>query len=171
MNHHWGHVACGLVFRYDYNVHSDCILIKLHNGQLYYCQSLHRTTSVECLGHNCNVQYTNANQGIMPESQHICVEYAECEDNHFDDTFQGQVLSFPVLYFSWNQLNQIEQFEDCLPTGKMKLIFSKRSMYTEQLVLYPPVGECVVVIPTLYHDPLGWVDCTVGFMQVVTQTN
>ena len=65
----WRHEVIGLVLGYDQNVHIDSIFIKLQNGLLYYYQSFHCPTSVECLGVDCKVEYTYANQGIMPESQ------------------------------------------------------------------------------------------------------
>jgi len=62
----WGHQVCGLVLGYDQNVVIDSIFIKLHNGLLYYYQPFHCPTSVEHLGLDCKVEYTDANQGIMP---------------------------------------------------------------------------------------------------------
>jgi len=69
----WGHEVSGLVLRYDQNVFLDSIFIKLQNGLLYYSQPFHNSTSVERLGLDCKVDYTNANQGIMPESHNIWV--------------------------------------------------------------------------------------------------
>ena len=91
------HKVCGLVLRYDQNVLIDSILIKFHNGLLYYRQPFHCPTSVECLGLDCKVEYTNANQGIMPESHIIWVQYTETDLNN---TFQGCVPFFHVLYIS-----------------------------------------------------------------------
>jgi len=82
----WGHEVSGLVLRYDQNVLIDSIFIKLQNGLLYNCQPLHCPTSVERLGLDCKVEYTDANQGIMPESHNIWVQYT---DSDLDDTFQG----------------------------------------------------------------------------------
>jgi len=63
----------GLVLRYDQNVLIDSIFIKLHNGLLYYRQPFHCPTSVEHLGLDWKVEYTNANQGNIPESRSIWV--------------------------------------------------------------------------------------------------
>jgi len=82
----WGHEVSGLVLRYDQNVLIDSIFIKLQNGLLYYRQPLHCSTSVERLGLNCKVEYTDANQRIMHESHNIWVQYT---DSDLDDTFQG----------------------------------------------------------------------------------
>jgi len=68
-----GHKVCGLVLGYDQNVLIDCIFIKLHNGLLYCSQPFHCPASVERLGLYCKVEYSNANQGIMPESYNIWV--------------------------------------------------------------------------------------------------
>jgi len=70
----WGPEVCGLMLRYDQNVLIDSIFIKLQNGLLYYCQPFHNPTSVERLGLDCKVEYTNANQGVMPEAHNIWVQ-------------------------------------------------------------------------------------------------
>jgi hypothetical protein len=100
----WAHEVCGLVLGYDQNVLIDSVFIKLQNRLLYYCQPFHCPTSVEHLGLDCKVEYTDANQGIMPQYHNIWVQYMNSE---LDNTFQGRVLSFPVLYFSWTPPNQI----------------------------------------------------------------
>jgi hypothetical protein len=56
---------------------------------LYYHQPLHNPTSAERLGLHCNVEYTNANQGIIPEAHIIKVQYMHSEENDLDNTFQG----------------------------------------------------------------------------------
>jgi len=85
------------VLEYDQNVLIDSILIKPQNALLYYRQPFHCPPSVEHLGLDGKVEYTNANQGIMPEAHDIWVQYM---DSHLDNTFQGQVPRFAVLYFS-----------------------------------------------------------------------
>jgi len=167
----WGHEVCGLVLGYDQNVLIDSILITLQNGLLYYHQPFHCPTSVERLGLDCKVEYTNANQGIMPEAHNIWVWNMQIEENDLDNTYQGRLLSFPVLYFSWNPPNQIIQCQEPLPTGKAISTFSKRCKKTQQWVLRPQVQEYAVVIPTKFNDHHGWADCVDGFIQVVKQTN
>jgi len=54
-------------------------------GCQYYHQPFHCPTSVECLGLDCKVEYTNANQRIMPESHNIWVQYTASDH---DNTFQ-----------------------------------------------------------------------------------
>ena len=97
----WGHEVSGLVLGYHQNVLIDSICIKLQNGLLYYRQPFHNPTSVERLGLDCKVEYTNAHQGMMPEAHNIWVQYTQSEENDLDNTFQGPILSFSVLYFSW----------------------------------------------------------------------
>jgi len=104
----WGPEVSGLVLGYDQNVLLDSIFIKPQNGLSYCCQPFHCPTSVERLGLDCKVEYTDANQGIIPESHNIWVQYTESD---LDNTFQGRVPSFPVLYFSWTPPNQISQFQ------------------------------------------------------------
>ena len=96
----WGHEVNGLVLRYDQNVLLDSIFIKLPNGLLYYRPLFHCPTSVERLGLHCKVKYTNANKGIMPEAHNIWVQYTQSEENDLDNTFQGRIPSFPILYSS-----------------------------------------------------------------------
>jgi hypothetical protein len=162
----WGPEVSGLVLGYDQNVLLDSIFIKLQNGLSYYCQPFHCPTSVQHLGLDCKVEYTDANQGIMPESHNIWVQYTESDH---DNTFQGRVPSFPVLYFSWTPPNQILQFQERLPAGKAISTFSKRCKKTQQWILRPQVQEYAVVIPTKYKDPHGWADCVDGFIRVVKQ--
>jgi len=95
----WRHEVSGLVLRYDQNVLIDGILINHQNELLYYRQPFHSPTSVEHLGLDCKVEYTNANQGMMPEAHIIWVQYMQSEEKDLDNTFQGWNTSFPVLYF------------------------------------------------------------------------
>jgi hypothetical protein len=121
----WGHEVCELVRRYDQNVLIDSIFIKLHNGLLYYRQPCHCPTSVERLGLDCKVEYTNINHRIIPEANNICVQYTQGEENELYNTFQGRMASFPVLYVSQTPQNQILKLQVRLPVGKALLTFSK----------------------------------------------
>jgi hypothetical protein len=167
----WGHEVCGLVLGYNQNVLLDSKFIKLQNGLLYYRQPFHNPTSVECLGLDCKVEYTNANQGIMPESHNIWVQYTQSEENDLDNTFQEQVPWFPVLYFGWTPPNLILQFQERLPAQTALSTFSKRCQTTQQWVLRPQAQEYAVVIPTKFKDLHGWADCVDAFIRVVKQTN
>jgi len=167
----WGPEVCGLVLRYDQNVLINSIFIKLQNGRLYYHQPFHNPTSVEHLGLDCKVEYTNANQGVMPKAHNIWVQYTQSEENDLDNTFQGQIPSFPVLYFSWTLPNQIVQFKRRLPACKAISIFSKRCKNTQQCILRPQAQAYAVVIPTKFKAHHGWADCVDGFIRVVKQMN
>jgi len=167
----WGREVCGLVFGYDQNVLIDRIFIKLQNGILYDHQPFHNTTSVEHLGLDCKVEYTNANQGIMPEAYNIWVQYAQSEENYLDNTFQAWIPSFPVLYFSLTPPHQILQFQERLPAGKARSMFSRRCKKTQPWILRPQAQEYAVVIPTKFKDHPGGADCVDGFIWVVKQTN
>jgi len=156
------------VLGYDQNVLIDSVFIKLQNGLLYYCQPFHCPTSVECLGLDCKVEYMDANQGIMPESHNIWVQY---RDSALDNTFQGRVPAHPVLYFSWTPPNQILQFQERLPATKLISISPKRCKKTQQWILRPQPQEYAVVVPTKYKDPHGWAGYVDGFIWVVKQTD
>jgi len=119
---------------------------------LYYRQQFHNPTSVEHPGLDCKVEYTNANQGIMPEAHNIWVQYTQSEENDLNNTLQGRITSFPVLYFSWTPPNQILQFQERLPAGKAISTFSKRCRKTQPWVLRPQAQEYAVVIPTKFKD-------------------
>jgi hypothetical protein len=138
---------------------------------LYYREPFHCPTSVECLGLNCKEEYTNANQGIMPEAHNICVQYMQGEENDLHYPFQGQIPLFPVLYFSWTLLNQILQFHERLSAGKALSTLSKGCQKTQQWVLCPQAKEYTVVIPTKFKDLHGWAGWVDGFIWVVKQTN
>jgi len=144
----WGQAVIGLLIGYDQNVLLDSIFHKLQNRLLYYRQLFHNPASVERLGFDCKVEYTNANEGIMPESHNIWVQYMQSEENDLDNTFQERVPSFPVLYFSWTPPNQILQFQERLPAGTPFSTLSKRCQITQQWVLCPQAQEYAVVIPT-----------------------
>ena len=163
-----GHEVSGLVLGYDKNVLTDSIFITLQIGLLYYHQPFHCPISVARLGLDCKVEYTNANQAIMPESHNIWVQYP---DSDLDNTFQARVPSFPVLYFSWTPLNQILQFQEHLPARKTISTFYKRWKKTQRWISWHQAQEYAVVIPTKYKDPHGWADCVDGFTRVVKQTD
>jgi hypothetical protein len=159
------------VLGYDQNVLLDSIFIKLPNVVLFYRQPFHCPTSIERLGVDCKVEYTNANQGIMPEAHIISVQYTQGEKNDLHNTFQGRNPSFPILYFSWTQPNQFLQFQECLPAGKALSTSSKRCQKTQHWVIHPQAQEYGVVIATNFKDLHGWADCVDGFIRVVKQTN
>jgi len=75
----------------------------------------------------------------MPEADNIWVQYTQSEQNDLDNTFQGRIPSFSVLYFSWTAPNLILQFEEHLPAGNAILVFSERCKKTQQWVLRPQV--------------------------------
>ena len=162
---------CGLVLEYDQNVLIDSTFIELQNGLLYYSQPFHNPTSVERLGLDCKGEYTNANQGIMPEAHDFWVQYTQSEENNLDNTFQGQIPCFSVIYFSWTPPNQVLQFQERLPAGKSISTLSKRCKQTQQWVLCPQAQEYTVVIPTNFKDLYGWADCVDSFIRVVKQMN
>jgi len=164
----WNHEVSRLVLGYDQNVLRDCIFIKLRIGLLYYHQPFHCHTSVEHLGLDCKVEYTNANQGIMPESHNIWVQYT---DSDLNNTFKAWVLCFPVLYWSWTPQNQILQFREHLPVRRTISTISMRCTKSQQWMLRHQPQEYAAVIPIMYIDPHGLADCVDGFSWVVTQTD
>jgi len=167
----WGHEVCGLVLGYDQNVLIDSIFIKPQNGLLDYRQPYYNPTSVVSLGLDCNVEYTNANQAIMPEAHNIWVQYTQSQENDLDNTFEGWISFFPILYFCWTPLNQILQFQEHLPAGKSISTFSKRCKQTQQWVLHPQPQDYAVVMSMKFKDLHGWADCVDVFIRVVKQTN
>jgi len=134
---------------------------------LYHGQPFHCPTSVEHLGLDCKVEYTNANQEIMPESSNMWVQY---KDSDLNDTSQGRVPSFPVLYISCIPLSQLFQFQERLPVGELISTFPKRCKKTQQWILHPQAQEYAVVIQTKYNDLHGSADCVDWLIQVVKQT-
>jgi len=164
----WGYKVNGLVLRYDQNVFIDSIVIKLQNRLFYYRQPFHLPTSVEHLGLNCQVEYTNANQRIMPEYHNISIRYMDCD---LKSTFQCRVPSVPVVYFNWILPNPILQFQECLTAENLILTFSERFMKTQHWILRPQPQEYVVGIPKKYKDLHGWAGCVDGFIQVLKQTD
>jgi hypothetical protein len=135
---------------------------------LYYHQPFHCPTAGECLELNCSLEYAGAGLGIVPESHNIWVQYMESD---LDNTFQGRVPSFSVLYFSWTPPNQILQFYKCVLAGKTIPTISIRYKKTEQWILHPQAQEYAVVIPTKYKNPHGWADCIYGFIRIVKHTD
>jgi len=164
----WGHEVSGLVLRYDQNVLIDIICIKLQSGLLYYCQPFHCPTSVERLGLDSKVEYSNANQGIMPESHNIWVQYT---DSDLDNTSQGWLAYISCIIL---QLDSGESDPPIsgVPAHRKKIsTLSKRRRKTQQWVVHPQTQEYAVVIPTRYKDPHGWVDCVDRFIRVVERTD
>ena len=107
----------------------------------------------------------------MPEAHNIWVQYTQSEENDLDNTFQGRINCFPVLYLSWTPPNEILYFQERLPAGKAISTFSKRWKITQQWVLHPQAQEYAVVIPTKYKALHGCTDCVDRFIRVVKQTN
>jgi hypothetical protein len=107
----------------------------------------------------------------MPEAYNIWVQYMQSEENDLDNTIQGSIPSFPVLYFSWTPPNQILQFQKRLPAGKVISTFSQWCKNTQQWVSRPQVQEYTVVIPTKYKDFNCCADCVHGFIRIVKQIN
>jgi hypothetical protein len=159
------------VIGYDQNVLLVSIFSTFQTGLLNYHQPLHNPTSVEHLGLDCKVEYTNANQQIMPQFHNIWVQYTQSEENHLDNTFQGQVPSLPVLYLSWTPPNQILQYQNLQPPGRALSTISKRCQTTQQCASRPQAQEHAVVIPTMFKALHGWADCVYRFIQVVKQMN
>jgi hypothetical protein len=129
------------VLKYDQNVHIDSIFTKLQHGLLYYHQTIHNPTSVEHLGLGCKVEYTNANQVIIPESHNIWIQYTQTVDYDLDNTFRRQIPSFAALYFSCNPPDQILQCQEHLPAGKTILTICRMCKKTQQWVLHPQAQE------------------------------
>jgi hypothetical protein len=138
---------------------------------LYYSQPFHNLTSVEHLGLDCKVEYTNDNQGIMPEEHNIWVQYMQSEPNDLDNTFQGQIHCCAILFISWTALNQIGHFQEHLPARRAISTFSKKCKRTQQWVLGLQAQVYAVVIAKKYNDRQGWADCVDRFIRVVKQTN
>jgi len=164
----WGHKVSGLVLRYDPNVLLDMVFITHQNWLSYYRQLFHCPKSVECLGLDWKVEYTDANQGIMPESHNIWVQYTQSD---LENTCQGQVPSSPVSYSSWTPLNQIIQFQERLPARKTESTLSKWCKKTQLWILRPQVQQYAVVIRTKYTDLHSWADCVDVFIWAVKQTD
>jgi len=93
IEHDWWHQVSGLVLWYDQNVLIDSISSELQNGLLYYSQPFHGPASVKRLASDCKVEYTDANQGIIPWYHDIWVQYMHSDLNNI---FQGDVPTFPV---------------------------------------------------------------------------
>jgi hypothetical protein len=107
----------------------------------------------------------------MPEADNICIQYTQSEEYNLDNTFQGQIPSFLVLYFSWTPPNQILQFHEHLPLSKAISTFSKRCKMTQNWVLHSQSQEYAMVIPKKCKGLHGWVGWVDGFIQVVKQMN
>jgi len=68
-------------------------------------------------------------------------------------------------------MNQILQFQECQPTGKMMSIFSDRFKKIRQWIFRREAQESAVVISTKYNDRRGWDHCVDVFIRVVKQTD
>lgn len=68
-----GHAIIRMVFKYNQNVLPVILFTSVQNQLLYYSQPFHCLSSVQCLGHDCQVEYTKASHGIIPQSYNIRV--------------------------------------------------------------------------------------------------
>jgi hypothetical protein len=82
----WGQEVGDLVFGYDLNILIASMFITHLTGLLYYHQPYHCPTCIVHLGHDCIVDYTNANNGTRPECHNIWVQHME---DGIDNIFQG----------------------------------------------------------------------------------
>jgi hypothetical protein len=135
---------------------------------MFYHQPFHFPISDEHSRLDCNVEWTNADKEINPESHNIWVQYTESDP---DNTYQDSVPSFLSFYISWTQPNQILHFKKRLPTRKPLSNFPNQCNMTKEWILNPQAQEYGVVIWTLYKDPHGWADCIDWFIQVVKKTD
>ena len=156
---------------YDQNVLISSIFVKHYSGLLCYHQPFPSPTSVECLGLNYKVQYSNANQGIIPESHNIWVQLTENDENDLVNTFQGQVPAIPVLYFPWTPPDQNLWFEECLPAGKTITTLLKMCRITQQSISCLQAPEYAVLTPPNDIYLHSWADWVAGVSWVVIQTN
>jgi len=65
-----------------------------------------------------------------------------------NNTFQGHVPSYAVLFFNWTKAYQMLQFKECLPAGKTISTCSNRSKMTQHWIIGPQAQDYAVVIPT-----------------------
>jgi len=167
----WRHEVSIQMLKYYRNVLIDSILIQLINQVLFYCQPFHRPSSVESLGHNCNIENTNTNQGIICKCHNSWVQDTENEDDNIYNTGQGRVPSVPVLYLWCAPPYRMLQVQKYLPARMSILTFPMRYKKTPQWVLHSQAQEYVVVIQSQCEDPHGWANCENRLLPVVNQTN
>ena len=135
---------------------------------MYYYQPFHCATFVKHLELDWMAEYANANQGIMPESHNIRVQYMEIA---IANTFPGKDAFCPVLYIRWTPPNQICQCQECLPARNPVLTFSKSCNNTHQWILCHQAQEYVVVLATYYKYLHGWAECDDGFIPTIKQNS
>jgi len=123
------------------------------------------------MGLGWKVEFTNANQGIMPEAYNIWVQYVQSEEKNLDNTFEGRIPNFALFYFSWTPPNQVHQYQNHLPAGKRLSTISKRLKNTQPWVLCLQAYKYAEAISTMYSNFQTWPECVDGFIQVVKQTN
>lgn len=120
----WRHEVCGSKLGYDQNVLLDSVCIRLLTMQLHNRHPFHNTISIVHWGHDCKPEYMNGNQGIMPESHYIWVQYMPSQVYNLDNSFQWPIPSCPVQNYCGAAPNQLVHFQQHLPYGPMILTFS-----------------------------------------------
>jgi hypothetical protein len=68
-----GHKVIGLLLGYDLIELEESMFIKYQNGLSYYCQPFHCPSPVNYLGLTWTLEYSDANQGLIPESHNVRV--------------------------------------------------------------------------------------------------
>jgi len=165
---HYSRKVSGLLFRCNHNVFADGIYIQVQNGLLYYSQPFHCPPSIECLEVNRHVEYTNGNEGIMPDSDNFWVQNSDFD---LHNPIQSGIASTPKLYYSWTPSIQSFQFLMHLSTRYIILTVYKRCKMTQQWILCSQAQEYAMVFPIQYKDQNGWADCVDLFTRVVKQAN
>ena len=82
------------------------MFIQSQTELLYTCQLFHCPTCIESLELDCNIEYINANQGIILESNKIWIQYNESEENDLNNSGHGLVHAVVAFHFGWTPSNQ-----------------------------------------------------------------
>jgi len=115
------------------------------------------------------VEYANANQGIMPKSHNIWVQYMHYEEHDLDNTFQGRVSAFPIVYFCQTRPDLILQFLGSLPAAISIFMFSLRCKNIQPWLLCASAQNYWLMILTKNQDPQYWADFFYNFRYVATK--
>jgi len=159
MGKDWGLQVNRLLLSHYENVLQENLIIQFQNCQFHCYQPFERANSVYYLGLEFIVEYTNGNQGIMPESHNNRVQCMPSKENHLHNIFKLSVPACPGINFRSIPWNLTFHLQESLSARNMISTYSRRFKKTQWCVLSAQTWQYEVVIITTYKDSYGWANC------------
>jgi len=118
---------------------------------LYYYQPFHNLISVERLGLDCTVEYTNANQWIIPEVHNICVQYMLSEENDLETPSKDESF-FSCIILQLDSTKSDPPISGASTSRESNIALLEEQQEYSEMGITSSTQQYGVVIPTKYQD-------------------